>query len=221
MSLKSSISQLENSTKKLATNNNSPKSTKAVSPKTFVNSPKYLNANNALFPVVMGEFIELNSGDYYEAVLTGAIGIGKTTIAIYTLVYQLYKLSLLKNPQKKFGLDPSSEIVFIIQSVSHHLAKNVDYLRVRELIDKSEYFKNYFPYGSAKTTELNFPNNICIQPVPGTALAALGQNVFGGIIDEMNFMAVIEKRKISKTAKNTIKRSKATMLSAGEENQDL
>jgi len=66
MSLKSSISQSENSTKKLATNNNSPKSTKAVSPKTFVNSLKYLNAKNTLYPVVMNEFIKL----------------GKTTIAI-------------------------------------------------------------------------------------------------------------------------------------------
>ena len=85
MSLKTSISNFEKSLKKIPSKKSSHKSTKVVSPRTFVESPKYLNAKGVLYPEVMKAFVELNSGNYYEAVLTGAIGIGKTTIAVYTL----------------------------------------------------------------------------------------------------------------------------------------
>jgi hypothetical protein len=49
-----------------------------------------------LYPAVMEELRELNSGKYVEAVLTGAIGTGKSTIALFTTAYQL--LSLPKTP---------------------------------------------------------------------------------------------------------------------------
>jgi len=35
----------------------------------------------------MNELRELNSGKYVEAVLTGAIGTGKSTIALFTTAY--------------------------------------------------------------------------------------------------------------------------------------
>ena len=66
----------------------------------------------------MDELRELNSGKYVEAVLTGAIGTGKSTIALFTTAYQLYVLSCLKDPHELFNLDPSSEIVFAFQSLN-------------------------------------------------------------------------------------------------------
>jgi hypothetical protein len=40
--------------------------------------------------------------------------------------------------------------------------------------------------------------NIVVKPVAGHDTAAIGQNVIGGILDELNFMAVVENSKQSK-----------------------
>ena len=75
-----------------------------VSMKVFLENPLYLGWNKeSVYPKVKEILIELNSGDYYEAVLTGGIGVAKTTIAIYSTLFQLYLLSCLENPQKEYG----------------------------------------------------------------------------------------------------------------------
>lgn len=162
---------------------------------TFVEDPYYLGAKGILYPVVMQCLKEINSDGYDEAVLTGAIGTGKTTLALFTTAYQLYLLSVLNNPHECFGLDPSSEIVFIFQSINASLAKSVDYNRFRAMIEKSPYFQEHFPFNKDLQSELDFPRRIIVKPVSGLDTAAIGQNVFGGVIDEINFMAVVEKSK--------------------------
>lgn len=81
---------------------------------TFIESPEFLAEGEAIYPAVMDVLREINSGEYVEAVLTGAIGTGKTTIALLTTAYQLHVLSCLRDPHAHFGLDPASEIVFAI-----------------------------------------------------------------------------------------------------------
>ena len=105
-----------------------------VDVRTFVESPDFLNRRGALYPAVMEELRELNSGKYDEAVLTGAIGTGKSTIALFTTAYQLYVLSCLKDPHRLFNLDPSSEIVFAFQSLNKMLAESIDYERFRAML---------------------------------------------------------------------------------------
>jgi len=112
----------------------------------FITSPAYLNADEILWDEVLKSLIELNSGDYVEAVLTGAIGVAKTTIALYTTAYQLYLLSCMRNPHKTYGLDPASEIVFVFQSITKELAKGVDYNRFKSMIQASPYFTNNFKF---------------------------------------------------------------------------
>jgi hypothetical protein len=162
---------------------------------TFVEGAGFLNCRNTLFPAVMDELRELNSGKYVEAVLTGAIGTGKSTIALYTTAYQLYILSCLKDPHKLFGLDPSSEIVFAFQSLNKQLAKSIDYERFRAMLTRSPYFKLYFPFNIKITSEMVFPNRIVVRPLSGDVNAAIGSNIFGAILDEINFMAVVEQSK--------------------------
>lgn len=173
---------------------------KPVSPRTFVESPKYLDAKGELYPKVLEELIEINSGAYGEAVLTGGIGSGKTTIAVFTMAYQLYLLSLEKNPQRQFGLARGSEIVFVFQSVNSDLARNVDYARFKALIDHAPYFRKYFRYSRSIESELRFPNRIVVRPISGRSTAALGQNVYGGVIDEMNYMETVDRSKRSPDA---------------------
>ncbi len=164
---------------------------------TFLNDEYFLGLEGQIYPEVMRCIKEMNDGTYVEVVLTGAIGTAKTTIALWTTAYQLYLLSCLKNPQESFGLDKASEILFIFQSINANLAKALDYSRFRALIETSEYFQEEFPFDKDIESELRFPNRIIVKPVSGQETAAIGQNVMGGIIDELNYMAVTEKSKQS------------------------
>ena len=170
---------------------------KPVTIQQFVEWKDYLDAKGIIYPEIMKCLEELNGGQYSEAVLTGGIGSGKSTVALYTSAYHLYLLSCMKNPHQEFGLDPSSEIVFIFQNLNLNLAKSVDYDRFRELINRSPYFQKYFPCDPNITSELRFPNRIIVKPVVGTVSGAIGHNVIGGLIDEINFGQVVQKSKQS------------------------
>lgn len=163
----------------------------------FIEDPYFMNSKGVLYPEIMNCIEEMNNGEYQETVLTGAIGTGKSTIALYTTAYQLYLLSCIPNPHAMFGLDPSSEIAFIFQSINANLAKAVDYQRFKSMVEKSPYFREHFPFDKGIESELRFPNRVIIKAVSGAETGAIGQNVIGGVLDELNFMAVVENSKAS------------------------
>jgi hypothetical protein len=165
---------------------------------TFVNHKQLLNQLGSVWPRVMTELVELNSGKYVEVVATGAIGVAKTTIAAYTQAYQLYILACMRDPHEVFDLDRHSEILIIIQSITLKLAEDVGYARLDSMVRASPFFNDAFPFDKNLKSALYFPKNIIIKPVAGSAAGAIGQNVIGGIIDELNFMAVVENSKMSK-----------------------
>ena len=156
-----------------------------VSIQQFIEDPAYLGSD-AVYPAIMQELVDLNNPiqpgsqhrarlwtNYNEALLTGAIGTGKTTISLYSLAYQLYVLSCFQSPHALFKLDPSSEIVFVFQNRTEHLAKAVDYDRFKAMVSASTYFQRHFPFDHRVKSELHFPNRIVVKPVAGTDTAAL------------------------------------------------
>lgn len=159
----------------------------------FIESPKYMNKKGTIWPKVIDEIEEACSGKYIEGVFTGGIGCAKSTAALYIQAYLLYLLSRMKNPHAEFGLDEASEIMIIFQSLNAGVAKEVEFNRFKEMIDGSEYFRKHFQYDKSLKTTLRFPNNIVVKPVSGADTAAIGQNVISAIIDEVNFMQVVEK----------------------------
>lgn len=170
---------------------------KPVDVETFLLNPYYMDLGGQVYPEVLKEMAEINSGKYVETVLTGGIGSAKTTCALWTTAYQLYLLSALKNPQGEFGLDRSSEILFVFQTLSADKAKKLDFARFKHLMENSPYFNEKFPFQRGLESELRFPNRIIVRPVSGAQTATIGENVFGGLLDEVNFMAVVENSKSS------------------------
>jgi len=162
----------------------------------FMFEPFYLGqSRDEIWPEVFKELIELNSGKYIEAILTGAIGTAKTTIALITQAYQLYLLSCYKNPHRVLGIKRSDEILFIFQNLSEKTAKVVDYARFKSMLDHSKYFTSAFPYDGNVESYLKFPYRIECRPVSGKMTATIGQNVYSGLIDEVNFMEIIDRSK--------------------------
>jgi hypothetical protein len=183
----------------------------------FICSPYYMNAPKAVYESIMVELEECNNGQYNEAVFTGSIGSGKTTAALYSLAYQLYILSCYESPHELYGLDPASEIVFIFQSLRKSSAKN-DFDRFAEMVKKAPYFIKYFPWDKDLKAELHFPHRIIVKPVSGASTATIGENVFGGMIDEINFMQLITESKQGE-ADGTYDQAKALYNSIAERRQ--
>ena len=63
------------------------------------------------------------------------------------------------------------------------------------MVQKAPYFQKYFAFDPELKTEMKFPHRIIVRPVSGSETAAIGENVFGGMIDEINFMSVIDGAK--------------------------
>lgn len=162
--------------------------------KTFLDEEYFSGGTDQLWPKLKAEIVEACSGRYVEAVLTGSIGTGKTTAALHIQRYYLYRLMNLRNPHAAFDLDPASEIAFVMQSVTGGTAFTVDYSRFRRMLEASPWFRENAPHEQDRKATIQFKNSaVVVQPLPGTETAAIGENVFGGLIDEVNHMKVTQK----------------------------
>lgn len=203
-----------------------------VDVETFLNSSAYMNARDengdpVLWPEVVKAIKAICEGTYIEAVLTGSIGSAKTSVALYVTAYKLYDLLCMKNPHQVYGLDPSTEILMVMQSLNKQLAQDVDYTRLKAMVDRAPIFSDVnFKYDRSITSEMRFPKRIVVKPIVGEETGAIGQNVIGGIIDELNYGAIVEKSKRTrdKTAYNQAieqynsiaRRRKSRFLDQGE-----
>jgi len=159
----------------------------------FLDDPYYLGGISSPWPVIRAEVIEACSGKYTEAVFTGSIGTGKTTAAILVTAFNLYSVLNLNDPHAEFEMDKSSEISFIMQSITGGTAFTVDYMRLRRTLEGSPWFRENAPHEKDLKASIRFHNSaIVVEPLPGTETAAIGENVMGGMIDEVNHMKVIQ-----------------------------
>ena len=128
-----------------------------VSVQEFVEGKQYLGniLRGNIFPKILNDLIELFEGRYSEVLLTGAIGWGKSLMAEVGIAYDIYKVSCLKNPADAFGLIPNSNIAFINVSVDKRQATKVLFGGIGNLIRKSPYFREKFPYDANITTDLD------------------------------------------------------------------
>lgn len=78
--------------------------------------------------------------NYQEYILTGAIGLGKTTIAVTGMTYILYRLLCLKNPQLYYGLQSNSKIIFVFFNISLDLSFGVAYGKIQSMLMESPWF---------------------------------------------------------------------------------
>lgn len=162
----------------------------------FFENPHYTGSlGEYIWPKVLDEMAKMNNGHFIEVVATGGIGAAKTSLAIASQLYQLYYLSTYDNPHAPFELKPTDEIVIIFQSMKMSQAKEVAFDRFKAMVDECPYFENYFPYDKDIKSQLRFPHHITVMPVAGNEAATIGKNVIGGMLDEVNFMASVEKSK--------------------------
>lgn len=126
---------------------------------------------------------------YYEVAFTGSIGAGKSSIGRIILMYDLYKLLMLRNPFTKYQLIASDAIILALFTANLNLAKMVLYRPFRELVRSSPFFRDKLINRKKVMTEggmIEFPSNVSIQA--GSRFThALGLAVFSGLLDEASY----------------------------------
>lgn len=132
---------------------------------------------------------EVNSeriADFERALLTGAVGIGKTTFASIALPYMAHWVLCLKDPQSFYNLLPGSRIAFMQMSTSRVHARDVIFSDIKARINNSRWFAENFPYDDKFTNQLRFPKDIWILPGDSGETTFEGYNILAGILDEMD-----------------------------------
>jgi len=121
---------------------------------------------------------------YLEVVATGAIGIGKTTLAKIGSSYDIAKMTMMADPHRVFGIVKTEKIQYAVINATMNLAKSVIYDELISWWNASPYFSNLMKKN--KSTDSLFPKRIHLT-VGSRPQHFIGKHIFGAIMDEMNF----------------------------------
>lgn len=172
----------------------------------------YLNIEHGLRQSILDELVAIMgeevSGEratrYPLAMITGGIGIGKTTFASIILPYLAHWVLCLKDPQNFFSLLPGTRIAFMQMSTSEKQALDVVFGDIKARIDHSIWFLNNAQYDKKYTKQLKFPKDIWILPGDSHETTFEGYNILGGILDEADSHIVTDKADYAELGFDTI-----------------
>lgn len=142
--------------------------------------------------------------NYEEAMVTGGIGIGKTTFASIALPYMVHWTLCLRDPQDYFELLPGSRIAFMQMSTSESQALQVIFGDIKARVDHSEWFVQNYPRNEKFTKQIRFPKDIWILPGDSQETTFEGYNILAGILDEMDSHKVTRDKDYADEGFNTI-----------------
>ena len=141
---------------------------------------------------------------YSKALITGGIGIGKTTIASIVLPYLCHWVLCLKDPQDYLNLLPGSRIAFMQMSTSEDQAKEVLFGDIKARIKHSPWFRDNAQIDPAYKNQIRFEGDIWILPGDSAETTFEGYNILGGIVDEMDSHKVTPNRDYAQAGYETI-----------------
>lgn len=172
------------------------KTHETVSIREFVEDPYFLGVlTESLWETTKEDVINCIEQSAVEYILTGGIGVAKSTRAYIVNAYYLYLVSAEINPQLTFGILPNDKLVMCMLNKTEKLAYSVTYMGFRSLIESIPYFKENYLHNQKLESRMDFKNKVSV--IYGAAYSdnILGMNVFSGVIDELNFMNKILKSK--------------------------
>lgn len=126
---------------------------------------------------------------YNTLIFTGAIGLGKSTVAVICLLYLLYRLLCLKDPYLFYGLQPIDKITVSFLNITIENAKGVGGDKLNQMIMSSSWFMSH---GEMRgLTNLEYIPNKHIELVFGSSNnQIIGRALFCNFTDEVNFSAM-------------------------------
>jgi len=184
---------------------------KPASVKEFL-GPGYCNIMSKMRPGVVAELVEIFGENvnnariarYRKAMFTGAIGIGKTTMASVVIPYMTHWILCLKDPQDYYDLLPGARIAFMQMSTTSDQAVETVFGDIKARIEHCEWFANNYPFDPKFTKQLRFEKDIWVLPGNSKETTFEGYNILGGILDEADSHKVTEEKDYAEDGYNTI-----------------
>jgi hypothetical protein len=135
--------------------------------------------------------------EVHNAVLTGALGTGKTLMLVVLLLYRLCTTTMLRNPQQFFGVNRTSLLGFVLLSISRATVRDTAFSEALNLLAHSSYFVEvcrFDPTRQYADCRVEMKRLLPSGRTCGIVLTAgsksqhmLGRNLLGVGLDEGNF----------------------------------
>lgn len=161
---------------------------------TFLEDDRFLGRTNrngeSVYPYWRKVLRDIfNAGNKYEeCFFTGATRIGKTSSAISGTGYMLYRLQCLRDPQEYFGKKDVSKFSILFFNITKELAAGVAFREFNDTLRMSPWFNQHGTFSKSDRNFYYIPEgDKVIVDFGSDAAHALGQQVFVGFCDEMNF----------------------------------
>lgn len=145
----------------------------------FINDDQYLGKlfRNTLYPYWKRAFSEIYSPEscINKVILAGSTGSGKSTAARIGLLYAMYRVLCLRNPQSVLGITQEAALSSFILSVNLKLAEKTNYDPFLAILDNAACFSrtrnidDFYSFGpldpvpfmvSRSSLSIKFPNNL-------------------------------------------------------------
>lgn len=150
--------------------------------------------------------------EYNTLILSGAIGLGKSFVAVIAILYMLYRMLCLKDPYIHYGLQPIDKITFSFINITLDAAKGVAWSKCQELLQASPWFLNKGRVSKQLQPEWQPTKNIELlygsQP-----RHIIGRAVYCSFEDEISFIPNQDINKQKEKAKALISSVDARMQS--------
>ena len=159
----------------------------------FISDPEYLgflyDNGKLIYPYwreFMHNFFHNNPNKAFEIAFSGAIGIGKSTIAAVMMTYIIYRTLCLRDPRKFYSLTGNSPIVFVVMNLTLDLAYGGLYTLIVENIRNSPWFKERVDIRGKYDFIIEFGDGIQLM-AGSTTTHVIGKNVISACLDEVSF----------------------------------
>lgn len=148
---------------------------------------KYTNGGKDIYQTWVNELKYVhNPANFVDQwAITGSTGTGKSTVATYSLCYELYKLMCLKNPNR-FYLGANETIWFLFFNLNLKLAEKTMWGKFQKALQMSPWFLERGTV-SGKTNLVYQPNKDIKLDIGSTEEHALSVAVQFAAMDEMSF----------------------------------
>lgn len=172
----------------------------------FVLSKEFLGELMEVWPSVFKDLVKVNPDlmmgrpPVHEVFLGGATGTGKTIVGQVTTLYHAIFLTCFDRVQELFKLSRVTPILFLLQSPQDRTTKRVIYQPLRQLFELMPFAQKWCDFDKYSENSLKIAGNIEIAPALATVQAMVGAAIIGSIMDEVNFMSVVERSKQVHTA---------------------
>jgi hypothetical protein len=164
----------------------------------FVTGSRYLNlspGSDSTLTSALDGLEALHRGEYGDVVLVGDNASVNTDFAAMAVAYDLYVLSCMRDPAATYGLRTNSNITFLNVSSTMRSARTGFFSFLNDMVRRTWYFNQVFPFDRRTKTELRFRKNIHCYPVAASEQGVLAVGAFSAVIEEPELMDTTSRSK--------------------------